>query len=311
MQKFAIVTDSFCEFNKDIRKEFDIDFVPGHLTLPDGTEKNLTLEWDLVEKENFWTTLKKNPDSFKTSPANVAEITEKFEQYAKEGRDVLSISISSAISGSYNFTLQAKKAVGEKYPGVKIVCIDSLRYGAAFGLMCMKASRMRDEGKSIDEVGDYLLQNKSTFRQGGWLDDLSFVAKKGRITNSKAFFGQLIGIKPIGELGENGLPTIIGNIKGEKLAYKVIMDYIENTIVDAKNQDILLCNSGREKQIAVFKQMIQERLNPRAIYETELFCGCGVNMGPGLMSAYYIGKPITKTLDDERKLLQELIEKNK
>ncbi|MBP5358962.1 MAG: DegV family protein [Treponema sp.] len=311
MSSFAIVTDSFCELNEKIRKEFDIDFVPGHFTLADGTEKNLNLEWDIIGREEFYSQIKKNPDIFKTCPANVAEITEKFESYAKEGRDILSISISTAISGSYNFTLQAKKAVNEKYPDVKILCIDSLRYGPAFGPMLMKASRLRAEGKNVQEVADYLNANKSTFHQAGWLDDLSFVAKKGRISNSKAFFGQLIGIKPIAEIGESGLPTIIGNIKGEKTAMQVELDYIEATIVDPQNQDILICNSMRDKQAATYKQLIQERFSPRAIYETDLFCGCGLNMGPGVMCAYYIGKPLSQNLEEERKLLQELIEKNK
>ena len=101
MSNFAIVTDSFCELNEKIRKEFDIDFVPGHFTMPDGSEKNLNLEWDIIGREEFYSQIKKNPDAFKTCPANVAEITEKFESYAKEGRDILSISISTAISGSF------------------------------------------------------------------------------------------------------------------------------------------------------------------------------------------------------------------
>ncbi len=311
MDDFVIVTDAFCELNSKIRREFNIDFIPGHITFPDGSENHLTLDWSIIGKDDFYSAIKKDPESFTTAPANVAEMAESFEKYAREGRDILSISISSAISGTYNFTLQAKKIVNEKYPGVKILCIDSLRYGPAFGLMCMKASRMRREGKSIDEVGEFLESNKSIFRQSGWLDDLSFVAKKGRLANSKAFFGQLIGMKPIAELSETGLPTVIGTIKGEKLAWQVVMDYMESTIVDPQNQDILLCNSKREKQIEYFKQMIQDRFTPRAIYETELFCGCGVNMGPGLMAAYYIGKPISRDLENERKLLQDIIERNR
>ncbi|MBO7638286.1 MAG: DegV family EDD domain-containing protein, partial [Treponema sp.] len=197
MSNFAIVTDSFSELSENIRKEFDIDFVPGHFTLADGTEKNLNLKWDIIGRDEFYSQIKKNPDAFKTSPANVAEITEKFESYAKEGRDILSISISTSISGSYNFTLQAKQAVNEKYPNIKIECIDSRRYGPAFGLMLIKASKMRAEGKNVDETAEFLRQNLACYHQAGWLDDLSFVAKKGRISNSKAFFGQLIGIKPI------------------------------------------------------------------------------------------------------------------
>jgi DegV family protein with EDD domain len=311
MSNFAIVTDSFSELSEDIRKEFDIDFVPGHITLADGIERNLNLKWDIISKDDFYSQIKKNPDVFKTCPANVAEITEKFESYAREGRDILSISISTSISGTYNFTLQAKQAVNEKYPDVKIECIDSRRYGPAFGLMLIKASQMRAEGKSVVEAADFLRQNLACYHQAGWLDDLSFVAKKGRISNSKAFFGQLIGIKPIAEIGESGLPTIIGNIKGEKKAMQIELDYIAATIVDPQNQDILICNSLREKQAETYKQMIKERFSPRAIYETEVFCGCGLNMGPGVMCAYYFGKPLSKNLEEERKLLQELIEKNK
>ncbi len=311
MNKFAIVTDSFCELNSEIRKEYDIDFCAGHILFPDGTEKNLNLEWDIISKDDFYSSIKKNPDIFKTSPANVAEITQKFESYVKEGIGVLCVALSSAISGTYNFSLQAKKALEEKYPEAKIVVIDSLRYGPAFGLMCVKASMMRKEGKSLEEVEEYLVSNKTCFRQSGWNDDLSFVAKKGRITNSKAFFGQLVGIKPFGELGGNGLPVIIGNMKGEKMSFKVILDYMEATIVNPQEQVILICDSKREKQAATFKQMIEERFHPKAVIQTELFCGCGVNMGPGLMSAYYIGKPITEDLNYERKLFQDLTEKNK
>lgn len=311
MEKFAIVTDFFCELNKRIRDEYEIDFFPGHLLFPDGTEKNLNLEWDIMTKDSFYAAIKKNPDIYKTSPANVTEITQKFESYVKEGIGVLCVTISTAISGTYNFAMQAKKAVEEKYPEAKIIVIDSLRYGPAFGLMCVKASIMRKEGKSLQEVGDYLTTNKACFRQSGWIDDLSFVAKKGRITNSKAFFGKLIGIKPFGELSSGGLPTIIGNIKGEKLAFKVILDYMAETIENPQDQVILLCDSLREKQLATYKQMIEERLHPKAIIQTELFCGCGINMGPGLMSAYFIGKPITEDLNWERELFQKLIEKNK
>ncbi|MBO4320618.1 MAG: DegV family EDD domain-containing protein [Treponema sp.] len=311
MGSFVIVTDSFCELNEKIRKEFEIDFVPGHITFPDGAEKNLNLEWDIFGRDEFYSQIKKNPDIYKTCPANVAEITERFESYAKEGKDILSISISTSISGTYNFTLQAKKAVNEKYPDVKIVCIDTLRYGPAYGLMLIKAAQMRNEGKSVEETGKFLTDNMSSFRQAGWLDDLSFVAKKGRISNSKAFFGQLVGIKPIAEVGENGLPTVIANIKGEKTAMQIELDYIAETIVDPQNQDILICNSMREKQAETYKKLIQERFHPRAIYETEVFAGCGLNMGPGVMCAYYFGKPLSKNLEEERKLIKELIEKKK
>ena len=311
MSDFAIVTDSFCELSKEIRDRYDIDFVPGHIAFPDGREGKLNLEWDLMPEEEFYSNIKKNPDFYKSSPANVAEMAQKFESYAKNKKGVLFIAISTAISGTYNFALQAKKIVQEKYPESKIEIIDSMRYGHGHGLMCVHASQMRDSGKSLNEVYEYMNSNKNTYHQGGWLDDLSFVAKKGRISNSKAFFGTLVGIKPIGEFDDAGLTTILGNVKGEKTAYKVVLDYIENTILDAQNQTIIIGYTKREKQAEILKAMIEDRFHPKEILMSKFFCGCGINVGPGLMSAYYSGKPISKGLETEKKLFAELIAKNK
>lgn len=311
MNNFAIVTDSFCELNEEIRKEYDIDFIPGHFVTVDGKEGSLNLKWDYLPKEEFYAKIKKEPDYFKTSPANVTEIAEKFESYASKEIPVLCITISTAISGSYNFALLAKRQVQEKYPNCKIEIIDSRRYGHAHGLMCVHASEMRSAGKSFDEIYNHFVENANNYHQGGWLDDLSFVAKKGRISNSKAFFGQLVGIKPVGEFDENGLTTVLGNIKGEKTAYKVLLDYIENTILDAENQTIIIGFTQREKQANIFKSMVEEKFHPKKILMSDVFYGCGINVGPGLMAAYYAGKPISKNLETEKKLFANLIEKYK
>ena len=305
MEKFVILPYVSCDLTQEILEKYDLEYVPGHISLPEGGETYATLEWAPFTREEFYTNVKKNPSAYTTSPASVAEFAAYFEKYVKDGIGVISMSISTGISGTYNFTLKAREEVLKKYPNGKIHCVDSLRFGPGFGLMVMNAAQLKAEGKSFEEVVDFIETNKNNYHQMGWLDDLSFVAKKGRLTNAKAFFGTLIGIKPIGEYDYNGLTTVLGKAKGEKQAYKVMLDYIEKTIVNPEEQIIFIAQTQRMKQAEAYRQMIAERFHPKDILILDVHPFCGLNIGPGLMAAYYFGKPISKDLSEEKAIINE------
>lgn len=308
MNKFAIITDSSGDVNEMLQKEHDIKVVYGHVVFPDKSEVQNFPDWSKSYREQFYKDLSKNPDAYATSPPNIDEFASKFEEAAKNGEDVLCITISSGISGSYDFAVQAKEQVQKNYPDTKIVIIDSLRFSIGQGLLVILASKLRANGRSIDEVAAYIEDNKNRVHQCGWLDDLSFVAKKGRLTHSKAFFGKLAGIKPIGEFDYNGLTTVIGKAKGAKKAYAVLLDYLENTIENASEQTIFIAQTSRLPQAEKYKEMIMERFKPKDVVIVDVYPFCGVNIGPGLMAAYYVGKPISKGLDEEKALIQKLID---
>lgn len=307
MSNFAILADATCDLNEKFRKEYDIDVIPGHLVLPGKGEVSAFLKWDTYPREDFYADLKKNPAAFATSPPNIAEFASALEKYASAGRDVLLMTISAGISGAYNFALQAKEQVAAKYPNVTINCVDSMRFGPGFGLMALYASTRRAAGDSIAQATEYIENNKNRFHQAGWLDDLSFVAKKGRLTHSKAFFGSLAGIKPIGEFDYNGLTTIIGKVKGAKTAYSVLLSYIGQTIQSPEEQIIFIAQTNRLNQALEYKRMIEEKFHPKAVYVNDVFPSCGINIGPGLMAAYYVGEPISADLSKEKAIISQLI----
>ena len=313
--KFAIVCDVTCDLNAELRAEYDIEYVPGTITFPDGKEETSFLDWAECKSipnctsEAFYALLKKDPEGIKSSPANPEVFAEVFEKHVKQGKPVLAISISSALSGTYAFMCAAQKQVLEKYPDAKIAVVDSKRYAGGMGLLCIHAAMLRKEGKSFEEVAKYVEENKTRFHQAGWLDDLFFVAKKGRMTNAKAFFGNLIGIKPIGELDHNGLTTVIGKVKGEKAAFEVCLQYMEALGDNLKDQIILVAQSNRPKQAAAYKQMIEEKFSPKAVYICDVFPPTGINVGPGLMVAFFMGKPISEGLTEERALIAKLTQK--
>ncbi len=307
MKDFIIIADAACDLSPELQSEYGVVIAPGHIGMPDKTELLSTPGWESwSSSDDFYNELKKNPDGYSTSPANVAEFAEIFEKYVSDGKDVLAISLSSGISGSFNFMNQAKDKVLQSHPNAKIYCIDSLRYSTAFGLLAIYAANLRKDGKTIEETVTFIENNKIRFHQAGWLDDLTFLAKKGRINNASAFFGTLIGIKPIGEFDKNGLTTVLVKAKGAKNAYNILLGYIEETIENPEEQLIFIAQTNRMKQALEYKAMIEERFHPKAVIVTDVFPLCGINIGPGLMAAYYMGKPISDDLATEREILEKL-----
>ncbi|MBQ9414240.1 MAG: DegV family protein [Clostridia bacterium] len=307
MSEFAILADVTCDLDAELQEKYNIHVIPGHMTLPDKREMETLPEWTLFTREEFYTDLKKRPNEYTTSPPNVQAFTDVFTQYAAKGCPVIVLTISGGMSGTFNFATQAKKAALAQYPDAVIHCVDSLRFGPGLGLMAMYASMKRAEGKTIEETVEWLESNKNRFHQAGWLDDLSFVAKKGRLTHAKAFFGALAGVKPLGEFDYNGLTTVIGKARGAKAAYAALLSYIEETIEDAEDQVIVIAQTNRLPQAEEYKRLIEEKFHPKEVLIRDVYPSCGINIGPGLMAAYYIGEPISEGLEKERAIMEKYL----
>lgn len=305
MKDYIIVADANCDLEEEYQEKYGIRVLPGHAVLPDKTEILTWPKWDAYTQKDFYSELKKNPDGFATSPTNAAEFEIAFVEAAKEGKDVLCMTISAAISGAYNFARQAASRVESSYPEVSVKVIDTRRFGPGFGLMTIYAAEQRNSGKSLDETIAWIEGNKNRFHQAGWLDDLAFVAKKGRMTNAKAFFGTLAGIKPLGEFDKNGLTSVIGKIKGGKKALAVLISYIRETIEHPEDQIIFIAHGDRLAQAEIYKQMIEETFRPKAVIIKDMHISCGINVGPGLMAAYYVGTEITEDLANEMKIIEK------
>lgn len=307
--KFVILGDPTCDISDQINKEFDVSMIKGHFVTSDGQQHVSVSNWDTMDRDEFYKALKKNPTAFTTSPPNIDECFVEFEKHILAGEGILCLSISSALSGTYSFMLKAKELALEKYPNAEIYVVDTYRFGPSVGLMAVTASKMREQGFSLKETYEWLEDNKNHFHQAGWMDDLSFVAKKGRISHAKAFFGSIIGIKPIGEFDYNGMTTVIGKGKGEKQAFDILIEYMAETIIKPENQIIFIATSNRQEAAQKYKQLIEERFHPKAIYVNDVFPNDGINIGPGLMAAYYYGKPISQGLIEESEIVKTIKEK--
>jgi len=311
MGSFVIMADATCDIPQEFKDKYDIKVIKTHITVPGGKQLDWESDWLQYDRDEFYRDFKKNPNGFTTAPPSVGEFEAAFEEYAKQRMDILFITMSSAMSGTFDFADQAAKEIAKKYPDIKIHCVDSRRYSSSYGLMAVHAAMKREEGLSMTQVADFIEENKNRYHQAGWMDDLNVLAKKGRLTNAKAFFGTLAGVKPIGEVDSGGMTTVLGKARGAKAAYGVLLKYMEATIENPEDQIIFIAHTMRQAQAEAYKQMIEEKFHPKAVYVNDVFPPSGINIGTGLMAAYYTGKPITEDLSFERKIIEQALAETK
>ena len=305
MADYVILTDSSTDLTKDLRKRFGIDdYLPGNITFPDGHTEDSTLDWENISPQDFYTSMSK--DSMYTTGIKNIEVQEAFfEKYLKQGLDILSISLSHSLSNTFDSCRKAAQNLQEKYPERKIICVDSLRYSGADGLLCSIAGEMKKEGKSLEEVAEWLENNKHRCHQTGTVDDLKFLAKMGRCSNVSAFMGSLINIKPIAEFNRDGMNQIITKVTGYKKLFSAMIEYMKATI-DPEPKRIFVSHTFRKAQWLQLQELIRENFPSAEIIPTTVNMANGSSIGPGMVVAFYMGKEISEGLAEETKILEEI-----
>ena len=312
MAEFAIIPDTSCDLIKPLRERFGIDdFISGLVYLPDGRCIRSDIDWETYDPKEFFESMKDKNISYRTACAATGEIMAVLENQLKMGKDILCITLSSALSGTYQTCELIKNQLLSKYPERKIICVDSMRYSTALGMLVIEAAIKRREGLSLEETAEYIEKNKHRLHQCGPMDDLFFLCKTGRISNFKAFFGTLVGINPVADFNRKGLSEVIGKFKGKKAAFDAVIKYIGKTIVNPEEQMIFVAHSNRLAAAELLKEMIIKEFNPKEVIINSVGMSCGVSIGPGLCAAFYWGEEISEDFSHEKQIMEEIINKQK
>lgn len=307
MNKYAIIVDSSSGLTKDLRERFSIDDqVIGFVIYPDGTSIHSDTDWENTTPEAYFESMAKDKLIYNTSAANVTEIEQVYRKYLDQGIDVLALALSSGLSAMYPNSLTVKEKLEKEYPDRKIAVIDTFRFCTAAGLLAVKASENRANGMSIEENAKWLEENRNRVHEAGPMDDLHFLARKGRVGKAAAFFGTMAGVKPIGDFNGKGLTEVIAKGKGYKKAMEMSLGYLKGTITNPEEQIIFVSHSLRQAQAEAYKQAIIDAVHPKEVIIGWVDMSSGANMGPGLCAAFYFGKPISEDMVEEKALMAEL-----
>ncbi len=305
-----IIPDVTCDLSKEIREYFGLEeYVSGYVHINDEAMRT-TLDWDNISRDTFYKTLKDKKNKVTSAAPSPEEYYQIFKKYAEQGCDILSMSISSKISGTYNIALSATKRIKEEYPECNIYCFDSMRMSGSFGLLVAYACELRNNGSTFSEIIDWLEVNKHRVHQMGPIDDLTFVARRGQISTGKAIMGNLVGVKPMGDLNNEGYVTMLSKIKGIKKALDVTVSYVGLCATELEEQYVFIMHTDREEYANALKEKLEASFKCKKIFVSDVFDGSGTNIGPGMIAVYFLGAPISLDCVKEKELLNIAISQN-
>lgn len=234
----------------------------------------------------------------KTSQVNSDEFINYFEDFLKEGKDILHVCLSSGLSGVINSATIAKNELESKYPERKIYIIDSLGASSGYGLIMDKLADLRDEGKSIDEAKDWIEEHKLELHHWFFSTDLSFYVRGGRISKAEGWFGTLLNICPLLNMDDTGhlIPRL--KLRGKKRVCKEIVNKMVEHAKDGINYSdkCYISQSACYEDAKLVADMVEEQF-PHLNGNVEINhvgTTIGSHTGPGTVALFFWGDKRTK-----------------
>lgn len=231
----------------------------------DGVETYPYVDFDEFDAKAFYDTLRKG-DLPSTCALSPLQYKEYFEPALAEGKDIIYVHFSAAMSGTFNSLNIAWRELSEKYPERKLHLIDTKFI--SIGSLCMvrEIGEMALRGAQADEIVGWAEREVDRFAVYFFADDLKFFARSGRVSNLAAFMGALIGIRPIISVGDDGKMGSIGKAKGRRGALRKLLDYVDTLGDDIKSYPIIV---GHADALPLAEELVREL---RAKYGEDLRC---------------------------------------
>ncbi len=222
-----------------------------------------------------------------TAQRNPNEAAEYFEPYLKEGKDILHIGFSSALSGTFDCERIAAQELMEKYPGRRIELVDTLAISAPLALLVEEATRMQEEGRTLDEIQAWVEENKQRSIALFTVDSLEYLRRGGRVSGAAAFFGSVLEIKPVLYISPEGKLVPFEKIKGRKRAIKFLAEKCAQTIDKPEEQSLIISQADCMEDALVLKALLEETVHPKEVRIHPVGPTIGSHSGPGTLSLAY------------------------
>lgn len=285
MSDYFISTDSTYDMPESYRAEHDLLVHPLFYTINDSVYGG---DHDMDIKE-FYARLRKG-EIATTMATNLEDTTVRFRTVLEQGRDILHIGFSSALSSSYNNAAVAAAELQKEFPERKIRCVDSLCASMGQGLLVHYAVQKRAAGMSVDELADWLEENKLHFCHQFTVDDLHFLQRGGRISKTVAVLGTMINVKPVLHVDDEGRLVPLKNVRGRRKALTTLVDNMAEQIPGYQNDTIFISHGDCEEDARFVGKLVTERFGITDIRYNYVSPTIGSHSGPGTVALFFLGK---------------------
>lgn len=291
MSKFILSCCSTSDLTEAHLKERDIHYISFHFSV-DGKKysDDFGKSYPLAD---FYQAMVDGAVT-KTSQVNIDEYEEYFTPFLEEGYDILHVTLSSGISGSYNSARIASEDLAEKFPDRKVYIVDSLGASSGYGLLMDKAADLRDAGMNIDELRDWLNANKLKVHHWFFSTDLTFYIRGGRISKAAGLFGTILKICPLLNMSNDGKLIPRKKLRGKPAVMKEIVEKMVENAENGTDYDgkCYMCNSACLEDAKKVAAMIKEKF-PKLQGDVEIYdigTVIGSHTGPGTIAVFFWGK---------------------
>lgn len=286
MEQYKIATDSTVDLPKEYLEKHQIGCINLSYIIDDviyGQEKELEIKafYEAIRNGKLPTTSQVNPDEAKA----------KFKEFYKTNKNILYLAFSSGLSGTYSSGCIAAEEMMSEHPDCNIVVIDTLCASMGEGLIVHKAVKMREQGKSMNEVADWVRANLLRVVHAITVDDLNHLFRGGRVSKTSAVIGTMIAVKPQLHVNDEGRLAVLGKTRGRKKSLDSLVDYMEEKKAECgEDTEVFIMHADCVEDAEYVRDQIKARLGIQNFMIH--FAGhiIGSHVGPGAIGAFFMGE---------------------
>ena len=284
---YVIMTDTSANLPEEIIEKYGIELIVMTYFV-DGVEYKGYEKGKKTDLKAFYDKMREKAQT-RTSLASPDVFYSAFEKLAEEKKDIIYIGFSGGLSGNYQSSVIASEMIREKYPDIKLYTVDTLSACLGEGLLVYNAVLMREAGKTIEEVRDWVEENKLKMCHWFTVDDLAYLRRGGRISATSAIAGTVLGIKPVMHVDNDGKLVAVSKVRGRKAALDAIVKKFEEMGVEHENQIVALAHADCDEDAEYLISEIKKKYKIREIVINYIDPVIGSHSGPGTIAFFFLG----------------------
>lgn len=292
MNEIEVLIDSSADLPASIRRKYGIRCINFTLFTM-GDEFKADPDWNSISASKLYDSMRQG-QRYYTLPATELEITNVFTRYLKKNRDIIYVAISESMSTTIVKARRIAKALRADYPDNKIVIIDSLNATAGQGLLAVEACRLRDEGKTIEEIAEAVEAMRLNVVEYCVPERLSYMSAANKVKPATAILGDLVGIKPILTADVKGYQASIRQVRGHEEALRQMVDMFIEDVENPEEQTIYVLHADDRNVSDFVTALLKEKEFKCQKLVVDYFgpvVGCVT--GPGTIAMLGLGKERT------------------
>lgn len=288
MNDYVLLTDSSADLTDALVKELGVEVLPLSFTMRNKTYRNWPDNRE-IDPKDFYRQLREG-EMATTSAVNVSDFTETIEPHLKEGRDVLVVAFSSGLSATCHSAQIAAQELSEQYPERKVYVVDSLCASLGQGLLVWYAARMKNEGRGIGAVRDWLEENKLHLCHWFTVDDLMYLKRGGRISAATALLGTMMQIKPVLHMDDEGHLISVSKARGRKASIDALVKKMQELALPGENDTVFICHGDCLEDAKYLEAQVKEKCGVKDVLIYYTGAVIGSHSGPGTLALFFLGQ---------------------